>query len=466
MSYNPEKMDKADAYVKVVHAEKDVEVVDAVFGEIHDKGGPNYRNVGWLGTTVLMSKATIGIGVLGIPFSLQVVGLIPGLIYLTAVMTIITWSNAVLGQFKRNHPEVYSIADAGRVIGGRAGYEFFFAAFLIYMVFCCGSSIVTIATALNAVSLHGACTSVFIAVASVVGFLASSVRTLGKMAWLGWVGMVTIMAAILTLTIAVTVQSRPSAAPQTGPWDKDFHITRHATFTQTMSAIAAFIFATNNPPTFFGFVSEMRDFRLYDRAMYTTQIFVWCTYMTIGTVVYVYCGQYVAIPALGSAGMLMKRVCYGLGMPGMIVTLAIYSHLAAKSLFVRILHGSHHLNTNTPTHWFTWLGCTLGLTIAEYIIASAIPIFGSLVSLIGALFCPIVGIIPFGVMWYWDNWRTVPADRRTPLRRLKLAWAMAVTTIGCFILVAGTYAAVLDIKANSSKSKPWGCADNSNSVVE
>ena len=36
---------------------------DAVFGEITEDG-PNYRNVGWIGTTALMMKTQIGLGVL------------------------------------------------------------------------------------------------------------------------------------------------------------------------------------------------------------------------------------------------------------------------------------------------------------------------------------------------------------------------------------------------------------------
>lgn len=44
--------------------------VDAVFGDLDDKG-PNYRNVGWVGATVLMIKSAFGLGVLSIPFVFQ-----------------------------------------------------------------------------------------------------------------------------------------------------------------------------------------------------------------------------------------------------------------------------------------------------------------------------------------------------------------------------------------------------------
>jgi len=68
---------------------------DAVFGELNEKG-PNYRNVslkqrilagrsscaqvGWISTSILMTKTNVGLGVLGIPFVFQVVGIVPGVL--------------------------------------------------------------------------------------------------------------------------------------------------------------------------------------------------------------------------------------------------------------------------------------------------------------------------------------------------------------------------------------------------
>jgi amino acid permease len=51
-----------------------------------------------------MLKATIGLGVLAIPYSFQTVGLIPGILLLTFVIIIVTWSDVVVGTFKQNHP--------------------------------------------------------------------------------------------------------------------------------------------------------------------------------------------------------------------------------------------------------------------------------------------------------------------------------------------------------------------------
>lgn len=117
------------------------------------------------------------------------------------------------------------------------------------MIFVVGSAIVGASIGLNAISLHATCTAVFVAVCAIVGFLMASVQTLGKITWLGWVGLVSIVAAVLTLTISVGVQDRPAAAPQEGPWERDFRIIGEPTFLQASSAISNLILAYAGVPT-------------------------------------------------------------------------------------------------------------------------------------------------------------------------------------------------------------------------
>lgn len=52
-----------------------------------------------------------------------------------------------------------------------------------------------ISIALNAVSTHGACTAIFVAIAAIIGFALGSIQTLGRISWLAWVGLVGILTA-------------------------------------------------------------------------------------------------------------------------------------------------------------------------------------------------------------------------------------------------------------------------------
>ncbi|EWG50116.1 hypothetical protein FVEG_16587 [Fusarium verticillioides 7600] len=232
-----------------------------------------------------------------------------------------------------------------------------------------------------------------------------------------------------------------------------------------MSAICALIFAYAGTPAFFSIAAEMRDPRHYTRSLILCQTVISACYIAIGCVVYYFCGSYVASPALGSAGVLIKRVSYGIALPGLIVTTMLTCHLASKHVFVRVLRGSKHLAANTFTHWASWIGCTFGITVVVYLIASGIPIFGGLVSLIGALLATSLSFQPMGCMWLHDNWKRGKQDRSISWS-VGVLWSVTIIVLGTFLTIAGTYASVVDIIASykvSGGSAAWSCADNSGS---
>lgn len=78
-----------------------------------------------------MMKTQIGLGVLSIPGTFHVLGIVPGVIALIIIAGITTWSDYIVGVFKLNHPQVYSIDDVGRLLFGRVGREFFGAVFCL-----------------------------------------------------------------------------------------------------------------------------------------------------------------------------------------------------------------------------------------------------------------------------------------------------------------------------------------------
>lgn len=79
--------------------------------------------VSWIGSSVLMMKTQIGLGVLSIPAAFDTLGLIPGIISLLAIGLITLWSGYMVGAFKVRHPETYGIEDVGWKIFGRTGRE-------------------------------------------------------------------------------------------------------------------------------------------------------------------------------------------------------------------------------------------------------------------------------------------------------------------------------------------------------
>lgn len=95
--------------------------------------------VGFFGTVILMMKTQIGLGVLAIPSALQVLGMVPGVVCLVIIGAMTTWSGWMIGRFKLNHREMYSIDDAGAIMWGTTGRVICATAFCLCMCSRCPS---------------------------------------------------------------------------------------------------------------------------------------------------------------------------------------------------------------------------------------------------------------------------------------------------------------------------------------
>ncbi|WVQ96884.1 hypothetical protein IAU59_003991 [Kwoniella sp. CBS 9459] len=439
---------------------------DAVFGA-QEEGHVNYRSVGWIKATIIMLKTIIALGVLAMPTVLSATGGVPGALIIFVIGLLTTWTGNVVGQFKRNHPEVYSMDGVGYVLAGKWGREFYSVAYPAFMIFLSGSGFVAISIAFNAVSTHATCTVAWVVVAMVGTFALASIQTLNKVSILGWIGFVSVMSAILIITIAVGIQDRPSAAPQVGPWEKDISAFNSAgTFLGGMGAVCTVVFSYSGTPAFLNVVGEMRKPTDYNKALYWCQTIVTATYLTIGIVVYYFCGQYLANPALGSAGHVIKIVAYAVALPGLFVSVTIYTHVGAKMIFVRLLRGTEHLTSHSFTHWAVWLGTVAACVAISFILAESIPFFGDLVNLIGATLGTLMCMVTEGWMWLHDNWGRRHTDKSLYYRALVVLNVFLIVA-GIFIMITGTWSAALSIKTSYSAgtiSNPFSCADNSNSV--
>ncbi|GAA5935828.1 hypothetical protein JCM3775_007342 [Rhodotorula graminis] len=449
--------------VKLTEDGASADEVDGVFGE-QGEGTVNYRSVGWKTTVVFLIKSQIGIGVLGLPSAFATLGLVPGILVFFFFAVATMYTDLEIGWFKLNHPQVYSISDCGTLMFGPWCGELFGVAYWLFCTFTCGSALLTISTAFNALSLHAICTAAWVAIAAVIAFPFASLRTFGNLKWLGYVAVVSILVSIFTVVIAVGLADRPALAPPAPePFDLGVRAFGNPSFADGMSAVSSVFFAFTGTSSFLPIASEMRNPRDYPKAVLTGQSFVTLIYFIVAVTVYCTAGIYVASPALGTAGTLIKRIAFGISLPGIIFTAIMYTHLPAKLIFVRVLRGSHHLNHSTPQHWMVWLSCTFGCITFSYIIASAIPVFGGLVGLIGALPAPIITLHAEALMWLYDNKQFFSA----PEFRTRRRWCGVVLNIGLlvvatFLTVAGTYGSIVSI-INSEQSSPWTCADNSGS---
>jgi hypothetical protein len=72
----------------------------------------------------------------------------------------------------------------------------------------------------------------------------------------------------------------------------------------------------------------MKDPREFHKALYTLQITDTILYTVTAVVIYVYTGDSVRSPALGSTSPLLAKVAYGIALPTIVIAGVINGHVA------------------------------------------------------------------------------------------------------------------------------------------
>ncbi|GAA5874281.1 hypothetical protein JCM8547_007552, partial [Rhodosporidiobolus lusitaniae] len=398
--------------------------------------------LGWIRAAILMVKTQIGLGVLGIPSVLSTFGLGPGIVLLFVVGFLTSWTAYLIGKFKLRYPQAYGMSDIGHIVGGKIGREVVSVFYWAQLASTAGGAMLGIRTAFNVWTDKGACGLIFSIVGFAIILLLSSIRTLNRISWIGWVGLVGILSSIITLAIAVSLQDRPSAAPQTGPWDPQVVSLAHPDFYNGIMALSTIIFSYAGAPNFMNVLAEMKRHEDYTKSLLLAQAITMTAYIVPGCIVYHYCGIYVASPALSSAGALLAKVCYGIALPGLVAGGVINGHMSAKWMFLRAFGKNGEIvNGNTVKAWGIWLAFVFGNCTAAWLIAEAIPVFGDLVGLIGALAATFLCLTLLIIVWFFMNWERVKTDR-SPLFLLAIAFHAILLVCLAFIQVAGTYASI------------------------
>ncbi|OAL20297.1 hypothetical protein AYO22_09009 [Fonsecaea multimorphosa] len=374
-------------------------------------GVAEFRALGWIRTGIILIKLCFATGVLSIPYALNVTGYGPGICILFGFGSLTTYYAYVMFLFRMKYRGVHNIADAAAIMGGPVAREVAGGLFLLTWILAAGSGFIGLAQGLKVLANGKACTVVWTVVAAISTGLVSSIRTLNKLTVLTWIGFASIFTAVFIVV--------PGAAPKTGPFDLGVIAVGSPGFVAGLTATLNLFSGYGATPTFMPVIAEMRRPKSFPKALFSSQAFLSICYIIFGTVVYVYCGQYVASPSLASAGGTIEKISFGISIPGFIMTSTLWVHLAAKFLFVKILRNSPHLQSNSVIHWSTWLQIPVTLT---YFIQKQL-------------------IIPAFMGLYMDrgnhgaNWK----------KRAVCGLHLAVIALGSFLAVAGTYTTIKSI---------------------
>ena len=396
---------------------------------------------------MLMIAETISLGILSLPKALSTLGLIPGLILLVGLGALASYTGFVIGQFKLLHPEVHSMGDAGYILFGRFGRELLGAGQLIFIIFIMGSHILTFSIMMNAITSHATCTIIFMLIGMVISIIFTLPRTLRGLTWLCVASFISIIAAVGTTMIGVSI-TQPGRLHNgqhsgTGYLSPDLWPQANLSFHEAFLAVANIVFAYAGHVAFFSFISEFRRPRDFPKALALLQCSDISLYIVSGVVIYYYAGRQVASPALDSASPVVRKIAYGLAIPTIVIAGVVNGHVAVKYVFVRLLRPggwlaawsgrrkaastqqpeaghdgnaedekpsafaepseSDLLHSKGAAAWSIWIAIVTVLWVVAWLISEGVPVFNDLLGLTSALFASWFTYGLSGMFWCHMN---------------------------------------------------------------
>lgn len=134
-------------------------------------------------------------GMLSLPSSLAVVGIVPGLIIIIFLGVFATYTSWLLVKFKMNHPEVHNMGDAGYILFGPVGRELLAFGTVVFAVFATGGQLLAGQIALAALSDNKLCLMLYTGIFAIPTLICSFPRTLDGLSWLSIPSVLSIMVA-------------------------------------------------------------------------------------------------------------------------------------------------------------------------------------------------------------------------------------------------------------------------------
>jgi amino acid permease len=184
----------------------------------------------WQLVAVLMIAEIVSNGMLSLPSSLAVVGIVPGVILIIFLGVFATYTSYLLVQFKLRHPQVHSMGDAGHILAGPIGREVLAFGTVVFAVFATGGQLLAGQIALSTLSDNKLCLMLYTGVFAIPTLILSFPRTLDGLSWIS-------IPSVLSILIAGIVGMVGAALH---PADE-----RHVDVVKSTSFYTAFISITN-----------------------------------------------------------------------------------------------------------------------------------------------------------------------------------------------------------------------------
>lgn len=179
-----------------------------VFGR-EDHHDIKYKNLSWPLVAILMIAEIVSNGMLSLPSSLAVVGMVPGLVIIVFLGIFATYTSWLLVKFKLRHPEVHTMGDAGYIMFGPLGREIMSFGTCCFAIFACGGQLLAGQISLAALSDNKLCLMLYTGIFAVPTLLFSLPRTFHGLSWISIGSVLSIFIAGIVGMAAAGISTNP-----------------------------------------------------------------------------------------------------------------------------------------------------------------------------------------------------------------------------------------------------------------
>jgi len=328
-----------------------------------------------------------------------------------------------------------------------------------------GSHVLVGQTALNNISSHAICNVWYGFIILVASILMSYNREWHKLWWMSFVSITAIFAASI-ITMAATGQQSPKVleTPKGGPieWRA---FPKDPSLMDVIGGFTNVLFAYGGNMAVFSFCSEMKKPNDFKKSFGLSQLIATISYIIVGSVIYVFGGQYTTSPALTMTSTPVRITAYSIALVTIMVSGILGANVGAKYIYVTTLRGSKLLTSTSWKAQFTWIGMVSLVWVVGFIFSELIPFFNPILTIISALFS--VWFICGGpaMLWFYDvsPWFAKPGEQRD-LQGFKKKFFFAASILALLVSIAvtplGLYSAIQSIIDGYRKgtfSHPFAC---------
>ncbi|WVF70360.1 hypothetical protein IAT40_005150 [Kwoniella sp. CBS 6097] len=427
-----------------------------------------FRTLTWQKATLLLFGEYVCLAILALAWSWSVLGWLCGF-FVTFGVGILGWyTSYTLWQFCMKHPEAKDVCDIAAILFPafpRFAYEATGIMLLLNNIFLIGFHVFTGAKIFNTLTDSAVCTVIFQAVSAILGIIVSLPRTLNHVSTMSVVSAIAMAIAIILSMVYAGIEDAPLYGyggdyPELGPVSHSIGLPSGVGFVAGLNAVLNITFLWIGQILYPSFIAEMKrpqDFPKALGCLTTLQLVLFTITAAVG---YHYIGQYSTAPIIGSlAEPWAKKSAFAFVLVPTIIIGAIYSNVAGKFIFRRILGNSKHAHSHSAVGWGVWVGIDVFIWVIGFILGNIIPSMGDFLGIMCSAFDSFFGFIFWAVAYYhlnrdrlWDN------PKQIALSILNIV----IFCLGLFMLGPGLYTSVDAIIMDYSGAvrKPFTCASN------